>query len=350
MTAAGTMLAARFHRPGEPLRIEEVPLPVPAAGEVLVRVRACGLCGTDLHIAVEGSLPVERTPITLGHEAAGVVAEVGEGAHPWKDGDRVAVMPGESCGSCRFCRAGRESLCDASRVLGMARDGALAEYVVVSARSLLRLPEAIPFDVGAIVVDGVSTPFHALRTRGALRAGERVGVFGCGGLGTHAVQLARVMGASFVAAVDVDSNALERAKGLGADLVLNPRETDVPRAIRARLDGGGLDLAVEMVGIAETVEAALRSLGKGGRAVVVGVGPGRPALPPLASFVAREQAVLGSFGMDRADIEDLYTLVEAGRLDLTGSITDRFPLADAAAAIERLASREGGVVRLVVEP
>lgn len=344
-----TMLAARLIGPGEPLRTEEVAVPEPAAAEVLVRVRACGLCGTDLHLAVEGSLPVEHTPITLGHEAAGVVAAMGSDVSGLAEGDRVALYPAASCGVCRFCLAGHESLCDSSKVYGMARDGALAEYVAVPARSLLRLPEGIPFAVGAIITDAVATPFHALRTRGKLRAGETVGIFGCGGLGSHAIQLARMMGAAQVVAVDVDETALDRARGLGADLAVNAGDGDAARTIRKHLDGG-LDLALEMVGLAATVEEAVRSLGKRGRAVVVGVGPDRPSLPPLAAFVGREQAVIGSFGADRADIADLFELVAAGRLDLSQSISATYPLERANDALQHLARKDGGVVRVVVEP
>lgn len=340
-----TMPAARLHRAGEGLVVDEVPVPEPAAGEVLVQVRACGLCGTDLHLALEGSLPVARTPITLGHEAAGVVAAARGGR--FREGDRVAIFPAASCGACRFCLSGRESLCDESQVFGMARDGALAAYVAVPWRSLVALPDAVPFDVGAVVTDGAATPLHALRSRGRLGAGETVGIFGCGGLGTHAIQLARLMGAARIVAVDRDDEALARALRVGADLALHPERCDVVREIRTRL-GGGLDLAVELVGLPATVELALKCLGKGGRAVAVGVGPGRPTLAPLAAFVGREQALIGSFGMDRADISDLYSLVAAGRLDLSGSISARYPLAGADAALRRLAA--GGVVRVVVEP
>ena len=345
-----TMWAARLVEAGKPLRIERVPVPDPAPDELLIRVEACGLCGTDIHLAVDGDLPVERTPITLGHETAGTVARIGGSVEGVSEGDRVALFPAASCGVCRFCLAGRESLCETSEVYGMARDGGLAQYVTAPARSILRLPEAIPFDIGAVVTDGVATPFHALRRRGELRAGESVGVFGCGGLGTHAVQLAKMMEAGTIVAVDIDAEARDRTHRLGADLVLDPREDDVPKEIRRHTGGAGLDLALELVGLPETVELAVRCLGTGGRAVVVGVGMGRPRLPPLAIFVGREQAVLGSFGMDRADIEDLYALILAGRLDLSGSVTARYGLRQANDALRRLAGKEAGVVRVVVEP
>lgn len=330
--------------------VTEVPIPEPQPDEVLVQVGACGLCGTDLHLAVAGDLPVERTPITLGHEAAGSVAGVGRDVRAYKAGDRVALFPAASCGTCRFCQAGRESLCDFSKVYGMSRDGALADYVAVPARSVIPLPDAIPFDIGAVVTDGVATPFHALRSRAALRAGETVAVIGCGGLGTHAILLARLMGAATVVAVDTDAAALERATQLGADLAINPQETDVVKTVRAHLGRPGVDVALEFVGGAPTVELAIRCLGKGGRAVVVGVGVDKPTLPRLAGFVGREQAVLGSFGMDRADIQDLYALIAAGRLDLAASVSARYPLAEANAALQHLARKDSGVVRVVVEP
>jgi D-arabinose 1-dehydrogenase-like Zn-dependent alcohol dehydrogenase len=344
------MLAARLVKPGEPLRLDQLPVPEPSADEVLVKVAACGLCGTDLHLAVAGDIPVERVPITLGHEGAGTVVATGRAVTHVREGDRVALFPAAYCGSCRFCRQGRESLCEASKVYGMARDGALAQYIAVPARATIPLPAAVSFEIGAIVTDGVSTPFHALRGRAALRAGETVAVFGCGGLGTHAILLARLMGAACIVAVDVDPAALERARRLGADLAIDAREADAAKAIRSGIGRAGVDLALEFVGLPQTVEAAVRSLDKGGRAVVVGVGPGRPSLPPLMAFVGREQAVLGSFGMDRRDIEDLFALIGAGRLDLSGSISARYPLAQADAALRHLAEKRSAVVRIVVTP
>lgn len=343
-----TMTAARLVRAGDPLVLESVPVPQPAPGEILVAVRACGLCGTDLHLAVEGDLVPSHVPITLGHEPAGVVADA-NGDPLLRVGERVGLLPAASCGACRWCLAGREALCDAAEVYGMQRDGALADYIAVPAHSVVRLPEEVPFDVGAIATDAVATPLHALRCRGRLDAGETVGVFGCGGIGTHAILLARALGAGRIVAVDAEPAALARAQRLGADAVVDAREDDVAREVRAR-SGGGLDLALECVGRPETVELAVRSLARGGRAVLVGVGPGRPLLPALHAFVGREQSLLASYGAHRADLEEVYALVAAGRLDLSASISLRYPLVQADAALQRLARREGDVVRIVVEP
>lgn len=346
----GDMLAARLYEPGQPLRVENVPVPEAGPGEVLVEVAACGLCGTDIHLAVEGDIPVARTPITLGHESAGTIVALGESVSNFTNGDRVALFPAASCGDCGYCKAGRESLCDRSKVYGMARDGGLAKYVTAPAHTLIPIPDSVPFDIAAIVTDGVSTPFHALRARGKLQPGESVVVVGCGGLGTHAIMLAKMMGAGRIIAIDVQSQALERAVELGADLAINAAEEDPAKAIKAEFGKSGVDLALEFVGAAKTAETALRVLGKTGRAVLVGVGMERPMLPALIRFVGMEQSVLGSFGMDKTDIEDLFAHIDAGELDLSKSVSAKYPLAGINDALGALVSKDQGIVRIVVEP
>ncbi len=344
------MLAARLYEPGKPLRVESVAVPTPDEGEVLIKVAACGLCGTDIHLAVDGDIPVEHTPITLGHESAGTIVELGQNVKGFAVGDRVALFPSANCGECRFCQEGRESLCDRSKVYGMARNGGLAGFITAPAHSLIAIPDSIPFDIAAIVTDGVSTPFHALRGRGKLQAGESVAVVGCGGLGTHAIMIAKMMGAGPIVAVDVQTEALERALSLGADIAINPTQDDVSKTIRKELGIRGVDLSLEFVGSAKTVDVALRALNKTGRAVLVGVGMDTPTLPPLIRFVGMEQSVLGSFGMNKADIEDLFSYVDKGELDLSKSVSAKFPLAEINEALHTLASKDVGVVRVVVEP
>lgn len=344
------MRAARFYTPGTPLAVEEFSLSPPGPGEVRVEVKACGICGTDLHIAVEGSIPLPRTPITLGHEAAGVVAEVGPGVSGWAPGARVAIFPNVACGSCYPCREGREVLCLNAQVLGINRDGAFADSVTLPVSCLLPLPAGVPFTVGAIAADAVSTAYRAVVHRGALRSGERVAVLGCGGLGIHAVKIARLLQASTIIAVDVVPGALRRAREAGATDTVNAREEETGKRIRSLTAGEGVDLALEFVGLKASVTEAMRSLKRGGRAVVAGVGPDRVELPPLRSFVGSELSVLASMGFTREDVQTVIGLASSGRLDLSSSVTEVVPLAAINEGLRRAFAKEGDPIRIVVVP
>ena len=342
------MKAARFYQANEPLKLEDIPQPKPGLGEVLVAVRAAGLCGTDLHIALEGTIPTAYQPITLGHEAAGVVAEIGAGVTDWKVGERVVVFPNIACGECYACVSGREALCLKSRILGVQADGAFAESLVVPARMLVRLPETIPFEIGAILTDAVSTAYHAVVCRGNVQRGEAVVIIGCGGVGHHGVMWAKQRGAAPVIAVDVSEGALRQAQEAGADYALNPVNADAPKAVRALTGGAGADCAFEFVGRAETVTAALKCLKRGGRAIVVGVGQERVTLPPLQAFVGSELALIGSLGFHRADLEKIIDMTAAGEINVSGSVTETTPLEEINAALRRMAERKGEAVRTVL--
>jgi 2-desacetyl-2-hydroxyethyl bacteriochlorophyllide A dehydrogenase len=342
------MLAARLHEPGAPLEIEQYARPKPQQGEVVVQVLAAGVCGSDLHMW-SGRVPVTRTPIVLGHEISGKVASCGPNTSAWEIDQRVIVRASAGCTDCRDCASGHDNLCAKQRVLGMDLDGGFAGYVKVSAANLLPLPENISFEIGAILADAVATPYHALGARGALCNGESVAVFGCGGLGTHAIQLAGILGAGRVIAVDIRPGALERAKKLGAHETINAGSDDPHKEIQ-RLTGGGVDLALECVGRAETIAQAVRSLRPGGRAVVVGMGREPITLPPPALFAWREHALLGSFGSTRVDLGRVVDLVQSGTLDLRGSVSARLQLSEANEALRILESKEGDPVRLVILP
>lgn len=355
------MKAARFYKAGESLRVEDITIPKLGPGEVLVEVRAAGVCGTDLHIALEGTIPTARTPITLGHEGAGVITALGtpltppdaggrEGVTEWQAGDRVCFLPHVPCGECWYCTEGREALCPRTQIFGLHRDGTFAEAILVPARCLVALPEAISLELGAILTDAVSTAYHAVAVRGAVQRGESVVVIGCGGVGHHAILFARHLGAGQIIAVDMAEGALRRARKAGADATVNAQEDDVAQQVRTLTDGLGADLAVECVGRAETVTTALKSLRRGGRAVVVGVGPARVTLPPLQAFVGMDLALLGSMGFDRADLEAVIGMVAKGELDLAGSVSEMVPLAEINQAMQHVAERQGDSVRLVVVP
>ena len=343
------MKAARFYSANQPLEIEDLPMPRPGPGEILLAVKAAGLCGTDLHIAIEGTVATGVRPITLGHEAAWVVAEVGAGVTGWEAGDRAVVFPNIACGECEVCADGREALCPNGRTLGVQADGAFAEYLLVPARTLVPLPGSIPFEVGAILTDAVSTAYHAVACRGGVKRGEAVVVIGCGGVGHHGVMWAKRFGASPIVAVDVSAGALRHAQKAGADAALNPTETDVPKTVRQLTGGRGADCVLEFVGRAETVTAGLKCLKRGGRAVVVGVGPDRVTLPPLQVFVGNELSIGASLGFHRADLERVIAMAAAGEIDVSDSVSETVPLARINEALRRLAERQGDPVRLVVQ-
>lgn len=350
MTGSRTMRAARFTRPGEPLQVLDVPIPRPGPQEVLVRVRATGLCGSDVHIAVEGITPTGFSPITLGHEPAGEVAEVGEGVTGWSPGDRVAVLALQSCGRCEHCVRGAMQVCSTRRIAGIHLDGALAEFMVTPAACLVALPAQVSFDVGGILTDAVATPFHALADRAQLRAGETVAVFGVGGLGLHAVELARFMGAARVLAIDVRTAQLERARTYGADTVVNASTQDPVAAVLAATSGRGVDVAAEFVGLQQTISQAVDVLTTGGRAVVVGLGSDPVIGPPPTVFVRKEASIIGSYAASRTTVERLVALAASGALDLERSITHVFPLEEADEALRVLHSKDGDPLRVVVRP
>jgi propanol-preferring alcohol dehydrogenase len=340
------MKAVRLHE-GAQVRVEEVPDPIAGPGEVRVAVRAAGICGTDLH-AAHGRLPVPKLPVVMGHEGAGVIDAVGEGIAGFAIGDRVLLLPSETCGDCDACRAGHLGLCPQARILGMARDGTFAERIALPATCVLPLPEGIPFEHGAILADAVATAYHAVATRAGIVGGERVAVIGCGGVGYHAILLARLLGAKSVVAVDASPGALRRAAEAGADGSVDARADDARKAIRRAAGGAGPDVVIEYAGRKASVELAIASVARGGRVVVGGVGMEAPQLPPLVSFVGREIAVLGSMGYTRAELERVVELAATGRLDLSNSITARHPLEAAPQALDDLAHRRGDPVRLAL--
>ena len=342
------MKAQRFYKVNEPLRLEQIPIPQIKPDEVLIDVKANGVCGSDIHILYEGVTPTGFLPITLGHEPSGVIAEIGANVKDWKVGDRVAVSSIVACGKCYNCLRGRESICVNRKLLGIQLDGALAEYMAAPVGNLVKLPANVPFDQGAAVTDAVATPYHAIITRGRLSLGETVAVFGCGGLGIHGVQICKIAGASQVIAIDADDEILARTKKVGATDVVNAKDGNTVEKIRDLTGGFGVDLALEFIGNKNTITQGAECLKIGGRLVVVGLGPDDITLLPPTIFVRTEREVIGSYGWERRDISMLLGLIESGRMDISGSITARFPLEEANKALENLRYKVGKPIRIVV--
>jgi 2-desacetyl-2-hydroxyethyl bacteriochlorophyllide A dehydrogenase len=344
-----TMQAARFHGGDVGLRLEEVPWPVPGPDDVVVRVAACGICGSDVHF-LEGMPVPAPLPVTLGHEPAGIVEAIGANVTGWKPGDRVAIHLGVGCGSCPTCRGGNPSACRALRSPGLHIDGAFAEAIRVPATCLVRVPDGVSLAAAAVATDCVTSPYHAIVCRGRLAAGERVAVLGAGGLGAMAVRIAKVLGASQVIAVDLSPVALERAAKLGADDCVRIAPDEDPASRIQLLTQGGADLVIECVGRPETVSAGVRALRPGGRLVVVGVGMQPPRIDlPQALFCVCELTVLGSFASHIEDLAEVLRLEAEGQLDIDASITHRLPLARVAEGLEMLRTKSGDPQRIVVE-
>ncbi len=343
------MLAARFDSSDRSLELKDVPRPDPGPLEVVVKVDSCGICLSDVHL-IDGSIPAPKKVITPGHESAGVVTKVGELVEGWQEGDPVVIMAGRNCMRCARCRGGRFEQCLALELMGFHYDGAWAEYVVVPFFALSRAPKGIDLEQAAILVDAVATPYAALSERAALRPGETVGLWGIGGLGTHAVQIARLLGASLIVAIDPLPSARERALKLGADVALDPGEVDVEWEMRSLTDDLGLDVAVDLVGSNEVLKQAVGSLARGGRAVMVGLSMEPIQLEPSILFGVQRHALLGHLGYAKRHLDELIKLLETHRLDLSASISDIISLTEIAEGVRRLAEKDGDPVRIVVQP
>jgi D-arabinose 1-dehydrogenase-like Zn-dependent alcohol dehydrogenase len=304
------MRALRFHGPGD-LRLDEVAAPNPADGEVVMTVDACGVCGSDIHF-LDGSARTGMTPVILGHEIA---ATVTESHHPaWSEGDPVVVAAGVPCNECPRCLGGRPNLCEHMRMTGIDFDGGWAESLVAPARALFRRPPNLSPIVAAVAADAGATAYHALTRRGEVAPGQSVTIIGIGGLGSFGVQLAKSLGAAPVIAVDTDQDALERARSLGADeTVLAGPEVSVGRAVKMLTDGG-VDVAVEFVGRAATVDASIKSIRPGGLAVAVGVGNEPMTTIPPVLWARNEYELRGSFGSLDGDIELILGWLDDGTL------------------------------------
>jgi propanol-preferring alcohol dehydrogenase len=343
------MRAARFHGVDIPIRIEDVPYPVPGPGDVVVRVAACGICGSDIHF-LEGMPVPAGVPITLGHEPAGVIESVGAEVSGWTPGDRVALHLGSGCGTCRTCQSGHPNCCQRLIAPGLHIDGAFAEAIRVPASSLVRVPDAVSLTAAAVATDCVATPYHALTCRARLRRGERVAVIGTGGVGGQAVRLASVLGAGQVVAVDLSAVALERAARSGASDCIHVSPGDDPAGRIRELTDGGADVVLECVGSPATVASGVRALLPGGRLIAVGVGMMPPMIDlPQALFSVTELSVLGSFGSHKEDLEEIFRLEAAGTIDIESSISHRLSLEQVAEGLEMLRTKTGDPQRIVVE-
>lgn len=328
----------------------DVPAPQVGPGEVLVEVKACGICGSDVH-GMDGSSGRRLPPLIMGHEASGVIAEVGPGVEGWRAGERVTFDSTLYCGQCHFCLRGQVNLCDRRQVLGVAceefrREGAFAEYVSVPARVLYRIPEGVSFEQAAMV-EPTSVAVHAVG-RMPLRLNDTAVVIGAGVIGLLVVQALRAAGCGRIVAVDMEEGRLELARELGADEGMRPDEGDVAELVRERTGGRGADVCVEAVGIDATVKAAVGCVRKGGAVTLVGnVTPSVTLL--LQAAVTRELALYGS-AASCGEYPDCLELMQRGAIRVDPLISARAPLSKGAEWFGRLRKREKGLVKVILVP
>jgi len=350
--------AAVLRGVGERLRIEEIPRPEPRAGEVLVKVRACGVCHTDLHV-VKGEVAFPM-PCVLGHEISGEVAVLGAGVSGLAVGQAVVssfIMP---CGTCYHCVRGRDDLCetffDYNRLRGTLYDGetrlrdsagaplamysmaGLAEYAVVPATDVFPLPGGVAPEEAAILGCAVFTAYGAIRNGADLRAGESVAVVATGGVGSNLLQVARAFGAAPIIAIDVREDKLVAARELGATHAVNAAREDAVAAVREITAGRGVDVAFEALGRPQTFEQAVSLVRDGGRAVMVGIAPaGVTASLEITRLVRRGIRIVGSYGArTRTDLPAVLNLASRGAIDLGRVVTRRYPLDEVDAAYTAL--------------
>ena len=341
------MIAVRLHRIGARFSVDQVNVPIIGHSDVLVDVRACGLCHSDMNYR-DGVAPVGKVPITLGHEIAGVVAKTGARVIGLRERDRVLVHYIVSCGKCSYCRTGLENYCIHYRMIGKDVDGGFAEFVKVPARSIVKLPTGLPFEQAALLGCAVPTAYHALK-RGRVEQGDIVVIFGIGGVGIHAVQLAaKIFRARMVIAVDVLDWKLKLARELGATAIVNAAKQVVPEAI-GRITGGRFgNVAVDFVCHNRTMKQAIASSGKGGRVVLVGITRDSLQITPYKTLLGSELEIIGVDDHLRSEMIELIQFIRERRISLSPSVTHTVTLDAVNRGFEILRSRREKAVRIVM--
>jgi propanol-preferring alcohol dehydrogenase len=342
------MKAIRLVAIGSSLEFADIKMPVIGAHDLLIRIKAAGICHSDAHYRA-GVSPVTALPLTLGHEVAGVVEQAGSEVQGFTPGDRVCVHYLVTCGHCEFCRAGTEQFCPTAQMIGKHRDGGYAEFIVVPERSVFRLPDEIPLEQGAILMCSSATSWHALN-KARLRPGETVAIFGVGGLGVSALQIARHFGAAEVYGVDINPRKLELAERFGA-IAVNAAVSDPVEQLREMTHGRGVDVALELVGLPLTMQQAVRSLATLGRAALVGLSREHFEVAPYCELLNKEAEIIGVSDHLATEIPQLLDLARTRNLDLSHGILRSVPL-DAKAINHVLDGLEnfGDDVRVVITP
>ncbi len=329
------MKALVLHESGTPLSLETVSDPKPGPGDVVLRVHANAPDQLDVTVRA-GRFPDTKIPLILGHEIAGEIVELGNYVEGWQIGDRVIPYTYITCGNCRFCRNGRETLCrNLTGYIGVHVDGGYAEYVKVPARNLIPIPEGVSYTDATTIPNAISTSLRAIKGRAGVRAGDDIVIVGaCGGVGIHGVQIAKVCGARVIA-VDIDDERLKAAKELGADLVVNGMKEDFSEAVMDFTGGKGAEVVMEFVANDATIQKSFDSLATAGTLVFVGTQPGSTFSPNPLKFVSDEYVVTGSRHVNRAELQEAASWLVEGKVKPI--ISGTYPLEEGEKALTAVA-------------
>lgn len=349
MTMADTMLAERIQIDTKKITVEEIPIPEPGPGEVLIKVAYCGICHSDLSL-IHGVFPTHLDVVTQGHEVSGTIAALGDGVTGWAVGDRVIPSSGKPCGVCRKCRMGDPSNCLNLQLMAFEYDGGWAQYVKVPAGGMTRVPDGVDMKQAALLADAVSTPFGAVVRSGQVHPGNAVGVWGLGGVGTHVVMLSKLAGAVPIIAIDIDDGALERAQSVGADYAFRSDDPQLVEKVHEATGGRMIDVAFDAVGLTSTTRQAVETLDNNGKVVVVGMSAQDIVAGNSTEFALKRKHIIGHLGYKAQDISMLAEMLKYKRLDLSRSVSGVIPLRDIEKGIAQMEDRDGHVIRILVDP
>lgn len=305
------MKAVRLVHGGQPLADADVPIPEIGPADVLIRVAAAGICHSDAHYRA-GISKIDRLPLTLGHEVAGRVEKVGSDVMHLSAGDRVCVHYLVHCGSCEFCTRGLEQFCRSGQMIGKHRDGGYAEFISVPAANAFALPDEVPFEVGAIMMCSSATALHALN-KSRFKPGESIAIFGCGGLGFSALQVARAFDCGDIYVIEINPAKLALTASMGA-VAIDARSADPVEQIKEATGGRGVDVALELIGSAKTMRQAVLCLAPLGRAALVGLTAESMEIHPYTELINREVEIIGVSDHLATEIPALIEFARSGKL------------------------------------
>ncbi|MBU1023985.1 zinc-binding dehydrogenase [bacterium] len=330
------MLAAVLHGP-EDLKVEEVDVPKPGAGEVLIEVAANGLCHTDVTY-YKAQIPEKMRiyPLILGHEAAGKVVALDDSVEGLAIGDSVLMPPVYGCGECGYCKSGLDNLCVKSNMLGGTRDGAYAQYVSIPAQFAFKMNPSVELERACVAADAVSTTYYALKERVSLQKGDTVAVFGAGGLGLAALNVAREMGAGKTYAIDVRDESLEAAAKLGAEPINSKGKEQLFKELK-KMSGDKIRVALDCVGLGVTIEEAFNTVCKGGEVAVIGFTLDKATLR-AGNFMGLQKRIGGSWGCPTRLFPEVVKLLESGGIDFDVLVSKFYDLIDVEQAFKDLES------------